>query len=282
MFFANYHTHSFFCDGSDNPEAYILAAIDQKMDAIGFSAHSPLPFENNYSIKKERILEYRNLIRMLQQKFCDKIQVFLSVEYDFVPVLSDDINLLNDSLKPDYVIASVHLVRNNDNGELWFIDGPDSNYISGIEKVFNNDIKTGVENYYHQVQQMATTIKPDIIGHLDKIKMNNKNRFFTQDESWYRNLVLETLEIISDSGCIVEVNTRGIYKKRSPSLFPEEWVLKEMLNRKIPVTISSDAHSPSELCLYYKEAIKTLQQVGYESIKVFDKGSWRNEAISED
>jgi histidinol-phosphatase (PHP family) len=279
MFLANFHTHSFFCDGSDNPEAYILSAIEQKMDAIGFSAHSPLPLENNYSIKKERVLEYRNLIRLLQQKYKDKIQVFLSVEYDFVPVVSDDIKLLNDSLNPDYVIASVHLVRNSSNGELWFIDGPDSNYISGIEKVFNNDIKAGVENYYRQIQQMATTIKPDIIGHLDKIKMNNKNRFFTQDEPWYRNLVLETLEIIALSGCIVEVNTRGIYKKRSPSLFPEEWVLKEMLSRKIPVTISSDAHSPLELCMCFKDAINTLLQVGYKNIKVFDKGLWRNEFL---
>lgn len=280
MFIANYHTHSLFCDGSDNPEAYIRAAIEHNMDAVGFSAHSPLPFVNDYSIKKERISEYHDLVKSLQQKYFGQIQVYLSVEYDFVPVISDDISLLNDLLKPDYVIGSVHLVRNDNNEDLWFIDGPDSNYISGIEKVFNNNIQAGVENYYLQIQQMVKTLKPDIIGHLDKIKMNNKNRFFTQDEAWYRKLVLDTLDVIALSDSIVEVNTRGIYKKRSPSLFPEEWVLKEMLDREIPVTISSDAHSPLEITSYYPETLKTLMQVGYKDIKVFDKGLWRYEPIN--
>jgi len=279
MFYASYHTHSVFCDGSDNPEAYILKAIEQKMDAIGFSAHSPLPFENGFSIKKERIPEYRDLIRGLQQKYQDKIQIYLSVEYDFIPLISEDISSLNALLKPDYIIGSVHLVSNKKSDALWFLDGPESNYISGIENIFNNNIKNGVETYYGQIQQMVKTIKPDIVGHLDKIKMNNKNRYFTQEEAWYRKLVLETLDVIKVSGCIVEVNTRGIYKKKSPSLFPEEWVMIEMLDRGIPVTISSDAHSPSELLGCYNETAKTLVQTGYKSIKVFDKGIWRDESL---
>ena len=70
--------------------------------------------------------------------------------------------------------------------ELWFIDGPDKNYVIGIENIFNNDIKKAVTNYYRQIQEMVITQKPDIIGHLDKIKMNNKARFFSEDEKWYK------------------------------------------------------------------------------------------------
>lgn len=279
MSFSNYHTHTHYCDGAREPEAYIISAIENKMDAIGFSAHSPLPFENNYSIKRSRLLDYKTEINNLKEKYKDKIPVFLSFEYDYVPGISDNCQELISVLKPDYIISSVHLVKKPGFDELWFIDGPDTNYISGLQNIFNNDIQSAITCYYKQIQEMVVKIKPDIVGHFDKIKMNNNKRFFNEDENWYKELIIETLDIIAQTNSIVEVNTRGIYKKRSESLFPGNFVLEEMLHKNIPITISADAHAPEEVCSFYPETIEILKQTGFTTIKKFKEMNWVDTSI---
>lgn len=119
--------------------------------------------------------------------------------------------------------------------------------------------------------EMVASQKPDIIAHLDKIKMHNKNRYFSEEESWYKDLVWKTLKFISsESDCIVEVNTRGLYKQRSDTYFPSPAVLEQIHHLKIPVTISTDAHHPDELGLFFIEAVTMLKEIGFRELVFFD------------
>jgi len=77
--------------------------------------------------------------------------------------------------------------------------------------------------------------------------MYNRNRYFSEESDWYVELIDETLGLIRENQCVVEVNTRGMYKKRSESLFPGPAILEKILELKIPITLSSDAHKPNEL-----------------------------------
>ena len=274
MKYFNFHTHTLYCDGKNAPEDFIQTAIKKNMSAIGFSSHSPLPFKNTYCIKANRVEDYKNEIRELQKKYANKINVFLALEFDYVPELSDDFSILKNSMGLDYTIGSVHLVKNKKSGKLWFIDGPEINYTSGLSAIFDNDIKFAVTSFFEQSAEMINTQKPTIIGHFDKIKMHNRNRFFKETEIWYIKLVKQTLDIIRKSGSIIEVNTRGIYKKRSDSLYPGEEILTEILKSKIPITISADAHEPHELTSYYPEAIGNLKDIGFKKIKYFTGKSW--------
>ena len=47
----NLHTHSIFSDGKSTPEEVVVEAINQGMKVLGFSDHSPVPFENSFAIK---------------------------------------------------------------------------------------------------------------------------------------------------------------------------------------------------------------------------------------
>lgn len=179
----------------------------------------------------------------------------------------------------DYTIGAIHLVKNRNTGELWFIDGPEINYTIGLTRIFNDDIKLAVETYFSQLNEMISTQKPTIVGHFDKVKMNNKGRFFSESEDWYENLVKETITCIKKAGSIVEVNTRGIYKKRSDSLYPGIFALKEIHKMNIPVTISSDAHKPEELTSYFPETISILKDIGFNEVMQFDGESWKGERI---
>lgn len=274
--FHNFHTHSHFCDGSHHPEEYIKSALKCGFISLGFSSHAPLPFKNNFAIQSSKDLEnYCAIIRKLRRDYQNQIKIYLSLEIDYINGISADFLDLKSSCNLDYTIGSVHLVRNGKPGDLWFIDGPKiESYDNGLLKLFGNDIRKAVTAYWQQVMQMILTQKPDIAGHLDKIKMHNNDRFFSEDEKWYRNLWMETLRIIKQSGTIVEVNTRGIYKKRSKELFPGNEILKEIRKLNIPVTLNSDAHMPDEINLYFVETITLLKELGFKTLRYYDETKW--------
>jgi histidinol-phosphatase (PHP family) len=276
MKYFNFHTHTFYCDGHATPEAFAEEAIRMKMSAIGFSSHSPLPFDNDYSIKESTLQHYKTEILRLKKIYKDHLQIYLSLEFDYIPGISDDFNFYKDMLGLDYTIGSVHLVKANNSQSLWFLDGPEINYSHGLSHIFKNNIQLAVKSYYTQVTEMILTQKPTIIGHIDKVKMYNRDKYFSETEEWYIELAEKTLEAALSAGCIIEVNTRGIYKKKCDSLYPSIALLQKIYALDIPITISSDAHAPEELTSYFPETISILKDIGFKKVKFFNGKDWED------
>jgi len=275
----NYHTHTRFSDGKGEPEAFVQQAVKLGFDALGFSEHSPLPFDNTFALKAPELDEYVSTILSLGKAYTSEIKVFLSMEFDFIPGHSEDFSELKTKCGLDYTIGSVHLVV-SPGGGLWFIDGPVPEiYDDGLAYLFGGDIRKAVTAYYRQTNQMIESQNPDIIGHMDKIKMHNRERFFKEDESWYRSLIGETLDIIAQKGTIVEVNTRGIYKKRSETTYPGIEILKQMKSRGIPVTVSSDAHQAQELNGAFEIAQNLLREAGINETVFFTGKNWEQTSL---
>jgi len=239
-----------------------------------------LPFENTFALKPGSEAAYTSEIRKLRETFSDRIEVLLALEADYIPTLSTGFEKLKQSLGLDYIIGSVHLVGNSYPDNLWFIDGPKREiYDEGLIKFYNGDIRKAVTAYWHQINSMLENESFAIIGHLDKIKMHNQGRWFREDEKWYAGLVNETLTLIAEKEVIVEVNTRGIYKGRSDSLFPGDTILGIIRERNIPVTISSDAHQPSEISLMFGQAEAALRKCGIRSVCRYIDGRWSEVGI---
>ncbi|MFC2102340.1 histidinol-phosphatase [Bacteroidota bacterium] len=298
----NLHTHTEFSDGTSPPEEYLLEAEKQGFSVIGFSDHSPVPFPNTFAIPEGGLGGYVEAIQQLKsgqwavgswQSSSDpviqsssirhpasSIQILLGLEYDYIPGLTLPISKLREDYPFDYIIGSVHLVRNSHPDLLWFIDGPQvKTYDKGLRDVFGGDIRKAVTAYWRQLQEMVVQEKPDIIGHIDKVKMHNHDRHFLEDASWYTGLAYETLELIKQEGVVVEVNTRGVYKQRSDAMFPGTELLKRIHSLKIPVMLSSDAHKPNELSLYFTEAKEMLKTVGFKSTWLLSEGGWQETSI---
>ncbi len=276
----NLHTHTKYSDGNADPEAYVKEAIAQGFDILGFSEHSPLPFLTPFAIKEGLVEEYYKHIDKLKRKYEGKIKIYKSFEFDFIPSVSFDFTEYSASGALDYIIGAVHLVKSNLDDRLWFIDGPlIQTYDDGLEHLFGGDIKKAVSTYYHQVNEMILTQDFDILAHFDKIKMHNQGRYFREEEQWYIDLVNETIQLIKERGLIVEVNTRGIYKKRSDALFPDIWILKKLHELKIPLTISSDAHQPHEISLYFLETLQILKDIGIRELTIWDNNNWISRSI---
>ena len=270
----NLHTHSNFSDGKASAEEVVTEAIKQGLKVLGFSDHSPVPFENNFAIKSDEIGNYISTIKSLKEKYKNEIDIICSMEMDFIPGIVKDFRKTKMELGLDYLIGSVHLVG-NDTEKLWFIDGSKvETYDEGLNNYFNGDIKKGVKAFFYQYNEMIETEEFDIVGHFDKIKMHNRDRYFHEEDKWYRDLLMETLTLIKEKSLIVEVNTRGIYKKRSSDFYPSTWVFPIMKEMNIPVVISSDAHKPEELTLCFDEAEKALKAAGYKETICFQNGGF--------
>jgi len=137
-------------------------------------------------------------------------------------------------------------------------------------KFFDGDIRKAVRCFYDQTNAMIEHEAFDIIAHFDKIKMHNRNRFFTEDEGWYKILADKAIQLIKRHDVIIEVNTRGLYKKRSDSFYPSTELLMKARKADIPVLISSDAHKAEELMLFVPEALEELQRCGFDHTAKFD------------
>lgn len=276
----NFHQHSNFSDGAYPPEDYIKKAIELGFSSLGFTEHSPLPFENPFSLKQKNVESYINTLSQLKEKYSDKIKLYRALEMDYIPGMSIDFNYWKEKCKTDYLIGSVHLVRPLNINELWFTDGPRyETYDQGLNDYFGGDIKKAVKTYYYQMNEMIETQDFDIVGHIDKIKMHNKDRYFKEDESWYQKLVDECLDLVKQKNLIVEINTRGIYKKRFPGLFPDGISLQKVKKLNIPIIISSDAHQPDELSLGFEDAILKLIKMNFKEVMYFDNGIWSQKPI---
>jgi histidinol-phosphatase (PHP family) len=73
----------------------------------------------------------------------------------------------------------------------------------------------------------------------------------------------------------VEVNTRGIYQKKSATTYPSPWILELLQQENIPITISSDAHHADDLVNQFESTATLLQRIGFKKIQILNEGEWK-------
>lgn len=274
MVYSNYHTHCFFCDGEGEPEEYVREAINQGFCAIGFSSHSPLPF-SPWTMKEERVEEYINTINALKAKYKGVIEIYAGLEIDYIRGIYGPRSGRFNKLNLDYNIGSIHTIKCENTGEYLNVDGSAEEFEKMLDLIFEGSMERFVQGYYGLVREMIEIHSPDIIGHLDLIKKNNRGgRYFNEDEIWYRDEVLKTLNTIAGSSCILEVNTGGMSRKYTDTFYPSPWILEECSRLCIPVMINADAHSPKNIGAYFNEAASALKDAGYTKQRILYNGKW--------
>jgi histidinol-phosphatase (PHP family) len=277
----SFHTHTQFCDGKASIDSFCQRAVELNFSAIAFTSHAPVPFNNKYALGFEHLFDYKQAVCEAREKFKNNLDVYLALEADFIPGESISMDEWRRLLKPDFILGSVHFVVNPVTNKKWFIDGVADNYVTGLKDVFDNDVKTGVRLYFEQVREMIISQKPDIIGHIDKIKMNNQDRFFQTNESWYLDELEQTLQTVKTYGGIVEINGRGILREKYHECYPHINGIKRCIELGIPMTLASDSHHPDELDKAYRIAYDIASKSGLKTVKVFQKGEWVDKELKD-
>lgn len=280
MQLANHHAHSHFSDGKLTPEDYLQHAIAQNLLVYGFSDHAPIPGENFGAMAISQLPTYLDEIDRLKATYGKDIQVYRSLEVDFIPgVISVDSEHIREA-RLDYTVGAVHYVDRFADGYHWGFESSHEKFQRAVQEIFQGDIRAAVGRYYALVRDMLSNHRPDVVAHLDRIKkLNAGDRYFSEKSDWYRQEVMETLELVASTGVIMEINTKGFYRGEVDDTYPGRWVLAIARELNIPVHLSSDAHHPDDITKGFDHAGKVLQEIGYRTTRIFLDACWQDVAL---
>ena len=263
--------HSSFSDGKAEAEEYVELAIKKGFRSIGFSEHGPTKFNKHWELPEENIDEYFAEINRLKEKYKDKIEIYIGMELDYFTGIEDNAFLKYDL---DYVIGSIHYFPDEE-GKIFGIDCRPDDFHKTIHDYFKGDVKAFVREFCDRIIAMVDKFKPDIIGHFDLIKFNNRNEmYFSENDDWYRAEVMHVFEFISKTGTMLDVNTGGITRGYLTVPYPSPWALIEAAKLNIPITLNSDAHRPEHIDGQFENVTEILKECGYTEKMILKNGNW--------
>ena len=262
MKITNYHTHTTYCDGKNSPEEMVLAAIGANMTEIGFSVHSPLPFETDWAIKEERLDEYKSELFSLREKYKEQIKIYVGIEQDYFSENSTD--------GFDYVIGSVHFVYKN--GEYLAVDISADEVKANIKKHYGGVALAYCEDYYRLVKDVYNKTKCQIIGHFDLVtKFNEKMPLIDTNAKRYKKAAREALAELVKTPAIFEINTGAISRGYRTCPYPQEEIMDEISDSGKMFVINSDSHSVESIGFGIKELMRELSVCGYKYIRSLEQ-----------
>jgi len=286
MEFSSLHTHTLFCDGSDDVQTMCLAAYEKGLCSIGFSAHAPIykktGIKTQWHLNDEDLDEYIREIRSARERWKGKLPVFLGLEADYIKGRCGPGDSDLQSLGLDFIIGSVHYLVPDNGTDLFTVDGSMEEMEQGVRLGYGGDGEAAMHAYWDTVAEMAAAGGFEILGHSDIIIKNNKNnRWFDTDSEVWRCCLADISDVLSRSACVVEVNTGGLNRGKIDTTYPSVNFLRVLHEKNIPVLISSDAHRACDLDGHYDIARQTLRAAGYCKHVLFEgktagKPVWRN------
>jgi histidinol-phosphatase (PHP family) len=278
----NFHTHSRFCDAPGDPELYVQAALERHMTALGFSSHAPLPFPTHWTMKPENLAVYCARIRELKEKYRGQIDIYLGLEIDYFPGCTGPHAPQFLACGLDYCLGSVHYAGQFADGSWWVVDGSDQEFVMGLREIYKNDAEQAVCTYYARMRDMVAQQTPDVVGHLDVIKKNNRGgKYFSEDAPWYRKAVEQTLAVIAKSKAVLEINTGGLARGTSKALYPSPWIIRRCHELRIPIMLNADAHRPEQIIAEFPATAQLLREIGFKELMVLTPAGWQARAFDE-
>jgi histidinol-phosphatase (PHP family) len=257
------HTHTYRCHhAKGTAEDMVKSAIQKGLKAIGINDHFPMRYlpapipAQDYAMELSEFPDHLNDIKQVREKYKDKIDVLIGSEVDFYEPAIDTIK---QSLEPymddfDYMYGSVHAVLGFPVDDDKFLRKWDE---QGVDPVF--------VAYYQELAKMANTRMFDAVGHIDLPKKFKKSPTGNLDP-----LIGKALDVVKAAGMVVEINTAGL-RKPIGEIYPSPHILDMVLDRKIKITLGSDAHDPAEVGYAFDKAIDLAKRAGFSSIVSFKK-----------
>lgn len=247
----DYHTHTPLClHATGEPEQFVTRALELNLSTYGIADHAPMPPEqepyDNWRMRYADAAAYREWInRARAAAQGSTLSILTGLECDWFPGIEPWIQRLRKEFDCDYLIGSVHYLRHGESVD-------DSVYA-------NRTITESTEQdwllYWQAVTDMVNSRLFDIIGHIDLVKIwgrvpgGDLSRFYTP-----------TLDALEHSGIAVEINTAG-WHKYCAEQYPSRAFLQELLARRIPIVINSDAHAPEQLSRNWEQAVTLLHEL---------------------
>ena len=128
-------------------------------------------------------------------------------------------------------------------------------------------------DYFRRVREMAASGLIDCLAHVDLVKIHGH-----RPTSDVRALASETFDFIKARGLALELSTAG-WRKPVNELYPSDSLIALALEKSIPLTTASDAHSHVQLGENYDRLEAKIRQFGIGEICVFENHKKQPRAV---
>jgi histidinol-phosphatase (PHP family) len=159
--------------------------------------------------------------------------------------------------KLDFVLGSVHFLERADQ---MFDSVPD-----GAAQFEARDIDEMYADYFRRLRELIATGLVDSLAHLDLIKIHGH-----RPAADVGTLVNETLELIHARNLAIELSTAG-WRKPVNELYPSDSIIELALEKGIPFTTASDAHSHVQLGENFANLANKMAEIGIRRVCIFEK-----------
>ena len=250
-----------------NFERYREAASERGIEELGVAEHIHRfrqalevwqhPFWRRWAV--DDLDEYAGFVR-------EETDLKLGIEADFVPGREDRLATLLEGQDWDYVVGSVHFIRDDaidmrGEWDVWRTTGEP-------EKVW--------ATYFETLGEAARTGLFDILAHPDLVKVWGGSAPVPEGD--LRRFYDRAMDGIAESRVAIEVSTAGL-RKPVGELYPDRAFLEMCLDAGCPVALSSDAHVPEQVGYEYERAVEWMGEIGVKELAVFERRKRRLEPI---
>ena len=250
---------------AENAERYATVAAERGIEELGVSEHVHR-FRQALEVWRHPFW-VRNAVDDLDE-YCAFVRgetaLRLGIEVDFVPGREDRIANLLEEREWDYVLGSVHFLRDAsvdmEEWDVWRSADPDRVWA----------------RYFDTLGEAAGSGLFDVLAHPDLVKVWGADR--PRPEGDLRRFYDRAMEAIADSDVAIEVSTAGL-RKPVGEIYPARPFLEMCVDAGRPVALSSDAHVPGDLGHEYERALELLEAVGISEIAVYEGRRRRLEPV---
>ena len=283
------HTHTNFCDGKGDVESFCRKAWEKGFHSLGFSSHAPIEKktgfpETGWTMKEERLEAYIETVNTAKRRWEGRLNVFLGLEIDFISGLISPSDSDYAKMGLDFVIGSAHYIIPSQ-GAPFTVDFPPNELEQVIKTSYGGDPLALTEAYWDALEGLIRSGGFDILGHPDLIKRNNtKLNLFSEDSGLYLERIAKAAALAGEYKITIEVNTGGLNRGYTNSVYPSHPFLKLFRENKVPAVINADAHYPEHLDGHYPQAREALLAANYRKTMLFEgkkdgRPLWREEEL---
>ncbi|MBN8209527.1 histidinol-phosphatase HisJ [Bacillus sp. NTK071] len=245
------HVHSPFCPhGTTDPlEDYVEEAIKFGYKGMTFTEHAPLPKNftdpvpnKDSGMTEKKLGEYLQAVQQLKRTYDGKIEIKCGLEIDYIEGFEDETKQFLQTVGPqlDDAILSVHFIKHGD--QYTCLDYSPNAFKQLVESL--GSIESVHRKYYDtvlkSVQANLGLYKPTRIGHITLANKFQKEFPFI---GRFQTEISSLLDEVKNCGYSLDYNGAGTVKPLCEEPYPPNWVIKEAINREIPLVYGSDAHS---------------------------------------
>jgi histidinol-phosphatase (PHP family) len=271
----SYHTHTVFSDGADTVDAMLAQAVKLGWAEIGVSDHmiihkniKQVPYYEFLKAHNQTNIAYDDFnealpvfnrhaeeIRTLAQKYPSlKVRVGYEVDCFTYGGWQKEFEIFRKRLDYDYMLTGNHFFLSED-GE-YLLDISCYNSLPDNEKP--EPMEVYVRRHLQTVKHAVDSGLFNFLAHIDyvrKVKGYNQNLY--NDE--YDKII----DSLAKNNIATELSTKGL--RKSDDFFPCHKLLLKIINKKIPLVISDDAHRCSEVGYMFDKAENTLADLKYNN-----------------